>query len=110
IPAPGIAAAVCSVPGQSTSSVQTLAPVSQFQLREEITATSPIVVRLTELLRDLGIQIAGVEFIETVDGRQVVYDINTNTNYNPDVEREVEAFGGLRATRRIAQFIGGKLG
>ena len=33
------------------------------------------------------LEIAGFEFIETVDGRKVVYDVNTNTNYNPDVEK-----------------------
>ena len=33
-----------------------------------------------------GIEIAGFEFIETEDGRLVTYDINTNTNYNPEIE------------------------
>ncbi len=28
----------------------------------------------------------GIEFIETVDGRVVTYDVNTNTNYNAGVE------------------------
>ena len=33
------------------------------------------------------LEVAGFEFIESIDGRTVVYDVNTNTNYNPDVEK-----------------------
>ncbi|MGO3650117.1 ATP-grasp domain-containing protein [Agrococcus casei] len=77
----------------------------QFQLREEITAETPLVVRLAALLSELDVQLAGVEFIETADGRQVVYDINTNTNYNADVEAGESAAGRLPAARRIAQFL-----
>lgn len=32
------------------------------------------------------IEIAGIEFLETADGRVLTYDVNTNTNYNPAVE------------------------
>jgi hypothetical protein len=35
----------------------------------------------------------------------VTYDINTNTNYNPDVE----ASSPVSGPRRIAQFLGGLL-
>ncbi len=37
--------------------------------------------------RKYNLEIAGFEFIEAADGRNVVYDVNTNTNYNPDVEK-----------------------
>jgi hypothetical protein len=33
------------------------------------------------------LEIAGFELIEAADGRTVVCDVNTDTNYNPDVER-----------------------
>ena len=110
VPAPGISAAACAIPVESSedSSSAGEAP-AQFQLRDEITAETPLVGKLTELLRDLDIQLAGIEFIETADGRQVVYDINTNTNYNAAVEREVEDAGGLPASRRLAQFAGSLL-
>ena len=36
---------------------------------------------------------AGFEFIETADGRLVTYDVNTNTNYNPDVEAVAPTIG-----------------
>jgi hypothetical protein len=49
-----------------------------------------------------GIEIAGFEFIETADGRRVTYDVNTNTNYNPDVEAEAPRSG----PGQIARFLG----
>jgi hypothetical protein len=52
-----------------------------------------------------GIEIAGFEFIESADGRLVTYDVNTNTNYNPDVEAAAPRSG----PRMIAQFLGGLL-
>ncbi len=33
------------------------------------------------------LEIAGFEFIEAADGRILCYDVNTNTNYNADVEK-----------------------
>lgn len=76
-----------------------------FRLRDDIDAGHPLIVRLSGFLHAAGIAIAGVEFAETVDGRTVVYDVNTNTNYNPDVE--------IRAARAgadaVASYLGGLL-
>lgn len=90
----------CALPGA--------APL--FQLRERTAngdpiAEHPVIRKLPEFLRASGIEIAGVEFIETTDGRQVVYDVNTNTNYNPDVEAASDRSG----PREIAKFLGGLL-
>jgi hypothetical protein len=46
----------------------------------------PVIGRYTDFARRHGIEIGGFEFIETVDGRLVTYDINTNTNYNAAIE------------------------
>jgi hypothetical protein len=43
------------------------------------------------------IDIAGVEFIIDAAGRAFTYDINTNTNYNPDAEAK-DGRSGMRAT------------
>jgi hypothetical protein len=40
--------------------------------------------------------VAGIEFITGMDGEPLVYDVNTNTNYNPDAE----ARAGIAGTRR----------
>jgi hypothetical protein len=90
----------CALPGQ--------APL--FQLRERTAngdpiAEHPVIRRLPEFLTANRIEIAGIEFIETSDGRTVVYDVNTNTNYNPDVEAVAEKSG----PREIAKFLGSLL-
>ncbi|GAA4671659.1 ATP-grasp domain-containing protein [Frondihabitans cladoniiphilus] len=90
----------CALPGQ--------APL--FQLRERTTngdpiAEHPFIQKVPEFLRAAGVEIAGVEFMETADGRVVPYDVNTNTNYNPDVEAASDKSG----PREIAKFLGGLL-
>src|SRR5205823_10241559 len=47
------------------------------------------------------IDIAGVEFITDAAGHAFTYDINTNTNYNP----EAEAKDGRRGMRAIATYL-----
>ncbi|GAB3289150.1 ATP-grasp domain-containing protein [Pseudoclavibacter terrae] len=64
---------------------------SIFSLRQG--GHDDLVERLVAFTKDIGLEIAGIEFIETEDGRQVVYDINTNTNYNADVERVADGSG-----------------
>jgi hypothetical protein len=98
VPAPGsqtIAGAVCEVPGAQGPSA--------FSVREDVTASHPLVQQLRTFLAEQRIPIAGVEFMETTDGRHVVYDINTNTNYNP----AVEAVAPVSGPRAIARFTGG---
>ncbi|GAA1001606.1 ATP-grasp domain-containing protein [Subtercola frigoramans] len=65
----------------------------------------PLIARYERLLAATGVEIAGIEFIETTDGRRVTYDINTNTNYNPDVE----AASAVSGPREIARFLGALL-
>lgn len=67
------------------------------------------VARLAAFLDAEGVDIAGVEFIETDDGRRVVYDVNTNTNYNPVVEAKVAAAGHLGGPDAIARLLGSLL-
>ncbi|AJW78271.1 ATP-grasp domain-containing protein [Clavibacter michiganensis] len=64
-----------------------------FSLREDITAEHPLVQSYVAFLAGLGIEVAGIEFIETADGRLVTYDVNTNTNYNAGVEAVAPASG-----------------
>jgi hypothetical protein len=70
-----------------------------FSLREDF--DHPIIGRYLDFARRNGIEIAGFEFIETADGRLVTYDINTNTNYNPDIE----AIAPRSGPRMIARFL-----
>jgi hypothetical protein len=73
---------------------------SLFSLREGF--EHPVIGRYIDFAAAHGIEIAGFEFIETVDGRLVTYDINTTTNYNA----EVEAVAPSSALRAVATFFG----
>jgi hypothetical protein len=64
---------------------QPKAAESLFALREGF--QHPIIDQFLGFAREHHLEIAGFEFIEVADGRNVCYDVNTNTNYNPDVER-----------------------
>jgi glutathione synthase/RimK-type ligase-like ATP-grasp enzyme len=66
--------------------------------------------RIEGFLAQAGIDVAGVEFIESEDGRLLVYDVNTNTNYNA----EAEARAGIAGTSRsgpgaLAEYLAGVL-
>jgi hypothetical protein len=52
-----------------------------------------------------GIEIAGIEFIRGLDGEVRTYDVNTNTNYNP----EAEARAGRSGPDAVAEFLGREL-
>ena len=65
----------------------------------------PIVERYRRFLADNGIGIAGIEFIRDARGELYTYDVNTNTNYNGDAEREAGVFG----MRAIAAYLGAEL-
>lgn len=109
LPQPGLAPAACAVPGTTADADATGADTTgadaMFRRRDDIDANHPLIAKLASFLRAEGIEIAGVEFIETADGRLVPYDINTNTNYNPDVERDGSASGA----REVARFLGAEL-
>ena len=74
-----------------------------FSLRDGF--RHPIIEQYLAFTRANGIEIAGIEFIETADGRVVTYDVNTNTNYNAAVEAVAPASG----PRAIARYLGGLL-
>jgi hypothetical protein len=70
------------------------APRDKFTIVEGI--PDALRMRLERFLAGTGIEVAGIEFISDAGGRTLVYDVNTNTNYNPDAERRA----GLAGTDR----------
>jgi hypothetical protein len=76
---------------------------ARFSLRRDFDAhdAQPWV----DFARAWGIGIGGFEFIETVDGRRVTYDINTNTNYNPDVEAQAPRSGPAEIARYLGRLL-----
>jgi hypothetical protein len=66
--------------------------------------------RLERFLAATGVEVAGIEFITDAAGRIVVYDVNTNTNYNPDAEARAGYAGTARSgPGAVADFLGGEL-
>lgn len=65
----------------------------------------PIVARYRKFIAENGIGIAGIEFITDTAGELYTYDVNTNTNYNPDAEKEA----GIYGMRAIARYLGREL-
>ena len=67
-------------------------------------------VRLERFLARSGIDVAGIEFITGADGRTLAYDVNTNTNYNPDAEQAAGRAGTDRSgPGALAAYLGREL-
>jgi hypothetical protein len=82
---------------------------SLFALREDF-EDHPVVKRYLEFALAHGVEIAGFEFIETADGRLATYDVNTNTNYNPQVEAVAPRSGPGQVARYLKGLLAGLAG
>jgi hypothetical protein len=71
------------------------APRDKFTIVEGI--PDALRMRLERFLAVTGIDVAGIEFISDGSGRTLVYDVNTNTNYNPDAEQRAGIAGTDRS-------------
>ena len=61
-------------------------------------------------LAGVGIDVAGIEFIRAEDGRVLVYDVNTNTNYNAEAEQRAgRADMGRSGPGALADYLGDAL-
>lgn len=81
--------------------------VSPFSLHEGF-EHHPLVSRYERFLAAIGVEIAGIEFIETNDGRLVTYDLNTNTTYNPAVEAAAARSGAKALSEFFAELVAGR--
>ncbi|MBT2636846.1 alpha-L-glutamate ligase [Bacillus sp. ISL-39] len=75
----------------------------KFQVIEGF--NDPIIEKYKRVLESNNIHVAGIEFIRNEAGEIFTYDINTNTNYNPDAEAKAGKFGMLE----LAKFLREKL-
>jgi glutathione synthase/RimK-type ligase-like ATP-grasp enzyme len=88
---------VCEVPDQAEA-----APVEFYPYPDvppEAVATAQRIVRAA------GLDVGGIEYLETPDGRRVFYDINANSNLRPSV---AAAFG-VDPFDRVVTFLAGEL-
>jgi len=94
---------VCQI-DETASASSTVALNDKFQILPEF--EHPLLPAWQAFLARNDIKIAGIEFIVDAAGRSFTYDINTNTNYNPDAE----AKDGRRGMRAIAEYLRELLG
>jgi len=80
-----------------------VAPAQKFQVIEGF--THPLLPRMEAFLRANDIGVGAIEFITDVAGNSTAYDVNTNTNYNP----EAEARAGVSGMGAIARHLTGLL-
>ena len=89
-------AAICAVAVEE-------APRPRFAIQPEF--DHPLIEQCEAFLAAQDAQIAGIEFIQDASGRAFVYDVNFNTNYNP----EAEAAAGEYGMKAIAAYLGEEL-
>ena len=78
-------------------------PRAKFTIVDDIDAA--LKQRYEAFLAANDIEVAGIEFIADANGAAYTYDVNTNTNYNPDAESRA----GRSAMTALARFLGDEL-
>ena len=83
-------------------------PQHKFQIIDGI--QDGLRIKLEKFLATTGVEVAGIEFIGDEHGRIWTYDVNTNTNYNPDAEaRDGRAGPDRSGPGALAAFLGREL-
>ena len=75
---------VCAIPAHEAVD----APPVEFHPFPEVPAAA--VTTAKRIVQAVGLDVGGIEYLETTDGRRVFYDINANSNLRPAIG---EAFG-----------------
>jgi len=92
---------VCAMP--EGAACPAVAPGEKFRIIEGF--AHPLIPRMEAFLAANGIGVGAIEFITDADGNTFAYDVNTNTNYNPEAERRA----GVSATDAVARHLVGLL-
>jgi len=90
---------VCEI---SDAFCPTTKQISKFEIIHHYD-THPLITQLERFLKNTKIDIAGIEFIENQQGELLVYDINTNTNYNSAAESKAKR--AITAMESIADLL-----
>lgn len=92
---------VCAMP--DGAACPAVATGEKFRIIEGF--AHPLIPRMEAFLAANGIGVGAIEFISDADGNTFAYDVNTNTNYNPEAERRA----GLSGTDAMARHLVGLL-
>jgi glutathione synthase/RimK-type ligase-like ATP-grasp enzyme len=86
-------------PADAVCEVETTAPPAEFYPYREV--SSQAVAWGKRIVAAGKLDVAGIEYLETLDGRLMVYDINANSNLRPSV---AQAFG-FDPFERVVDFL-----
>lgn len=94
-------AEACAIGDQfcPTDGSEPQAPKAKFEIIEDY--QSPLIEKYEQFLQGEGIYFAGIENITDADGNVFTYDVNTNTNYNPQAEEKDGIFGMKEVARAL---------
>jgi glutathione synthase/RimK-type ligase-like ATP-grasp enzyme len=87
---------ICEIPAHQPVEAP---PVEFFPYREVPREAVETARRIVQAAR---IDVGGIEYLETPDGRRVFYDINANSNLRPSVAQE---FGGFDPFERVVDYL-----
>lgn len=90
----------CQLPSSGPDVCPAEAPKSKFS-PSPLTAEDPLVRQYISLMKNEGIEIAGIEFIEDREGNRFTYDINGTTNYSGVFAKTI----GIDGMRVFAKWI-----
>jgi glutathione synthase/RimK-type ligase-like ATP-grasp enzyme len=90
----------CELPNEQTAIA---APAVEFYPFQEVPQDAVDTAR--RIVRAAKLDVGGIEYLETLDGRRVFYDINANSNLRPSV---AAAFG-FDPFERVVDFLAGQL-
>ena len=90
----------CELPAASAAP----APPVEFYAYHDVPAEA--VATATAIVRAAKLDVGGIEYLETPDGRRVFYDINANSNLRPSVAAEF----GFDPFERVVTYLSRQLG
>ena len=73
---------------------------NKFRIVKNYKKTS-LIEKYEKFISKNGIEISGIEYITDVNGAVYTYDVNTNTNYNSQAEKNSE----IKGMKSIAEFL-----
>jgi glutathione synthase/RimK-type ligase-like ATP-grasp enzyme len=85
---------ICEIPAQEVD-----APPVEFHPYPEVPAEAVETAR--RIVRAVGLDVGGIEYLETPDGRRVFYDVNANSNLRPSVAEAI----GFDPFERVVDFL-----
>jgi glutathione synthase/RimK-type ligase-like ATP-grasp enzyme len=89
---------ICEIPPQ-----QVEAPPVEFHAYKDVPADA--VAAAKRIVQAARLDVGGIEYLETPDGRRVFYDVNANSNLRPSVAQEF----GFDPFERVVDYLQGQL-